>query len=306
MHFAFSDEQLALRDATRDLLTKECTPARVRDAWTNATGRVPGLWEQLDEMGVLALLVPETDGGLGLSFVDLVLVLEETGRHAVPEPIVETAAYGLPLIGRAGVTVAASESLVPWADTADVIFTAAGRFERSEAKLVARPSVDGARRLLEVTGSPAAVDPAAALAAYDRGVCGIAAQQCGLADRMLELTADYVKERRQFGAPVGSFQAVKHHLANARIALEFARPLVYRAAASIATGDPDTAVHASMAKLKADAAALQTARAALQCHGAIGYTTEYDLHLYLKRSWALARTWGSATFHRERVARAIL
>jgi hypothetical protein len=306
VHFAFSDEQLALRDATRDLLTKECTPARVRDAWTNATGRVPGLWEQLDEMGVLALLVPETEGGLGLSFVDLVLVLEETGRHAVPEPIVETAAYGLPLIGRAGVTVAASDSLVPWADTADVIFTAAGRFERGKAKLVTRPSVDGARRLFEVTGSAAAVDPAAALVAYDRGVCGIAAQQCGLADRMLELTADYVKERRQFGAPVGSFQAVKHHLANARIALEFARPLVYRAAASIATGDPDTAVHASMAKLKADDAALQTARAALQCHGAIGYTTEYDLHLYLKRSWALARTWGSATFHRERVARAIL
>jgi alkylation response protein AidB-like acyl-CoA dehydrogenase len=264
------------------------------------------LWEQLDAMGVVGLLAPEGAGGLGLSFVDLVLVLEETGRHAVPEPIVETAAYGVPLLGRADVTIAAGESYVPWADSADVIFTTAGRFPRDDVTLVARPSVDGARRLFEVQGPAVDVDPAARLAAYDRGVCGIAAQQCGLADRMLELTADYVRERRQFGVPVGSFQAVKHHLANARIALEFARPLVYRAAASIAADDAGTSIHVSMAKAKADAAALQTARAALQCHGAIGYTTEYDLHLYLKRSWALARSWGDAAFHRSRVSRAIL
>jgi alkylation response protein AidB-like acyl-CoA dehydrogenase len=306
VHFAFTDEQIALRDATRDLLTKECSPAHVRDAWTNETGRVPGLWEQLDAMGVIGLLAPETAGGLGLSFVDLVLVLEETGRHAVPEPIVETAAYGVPLVGRADVTIAAGESYVPWADSADVIFTTAGRFDRADVTYVARPSVDGARRLFEVQGTASAVDPAARLAAYDRGVCGIAAQQCGLAHRMLELTADYVRERRQFGVPVGSFQAVKHHLAGARIALEFARPLVYRAAASIATDDASTSIHVSMAKAKADAAALQTARAALQCHGAIGYTTEYDLHLYLKRAWALARSWGDAAFHRARVSRAIL
>lgn len=306
MRFSFTDEQLALRDATRDLLGNECTPAHVRAAWTNETGRVPGLWRRLDEMGIVGLLAPEAAGGLGLTFVDLVLVLEETGRFAVPEPIVETAAWGVPLLGRTDLTVAASEYWVPWADSADVIFTAAGRFERAGAELVPRPSVDGARRLFEVNGDAAPVDAAAVIAAYDRGVCGIAAQQCGLADRMLEMTADYVKERRQFGVPVGSFQAVKHHLANARIALEFARPLVYRAAASIAGGDPDTSVHVSMAKAQADAAAQQTAKAALQCHGAIGYTTEYDLHLYLKRSWALARSWGNTRFHHDRVARAIM
>ncbi len=306
MRFAFSEEQLALRDALRDLLAKECTPAHVRAAWTNDTGRVPGLWEQLAGIGVLGLLAPEADGGLGLTFVDLVLVLEETGRHAVPEPIVETAAWGVPLFGRADLTITASEYWVPWADTADVICTAAGRFERGAVDLVARPSVDGARRLFEVTGSPSPIDVAGVVAAYERGVCGIAAQQCGLADRMLEMTADYVRERKQFGVPVGSFQAVKHHLADARIALEFARPLVYRAAASIAAGDPDAAVHTSMAKAKADAAARRIGQAALQCHGAIGYTTEYDLHLYLKRSWALARAWGDRTFHHGRVRRAIL
>jgi hypothetical protein len=226
------------------------------------------------------------------------LILEETGRHAVPEPIVETAAVGVALTGRADLTVAAAPELVPWADTADVIITRAGRFARGDAQLVAHPSVDGARRLFEVRGTPAPVADLAA--AFDRGVCGIAAQQCGLADRMLELTADYVKERRQFGVPVGSFQAVKHHLANARIALEFARPLVYRAAATL---DP---VHVAMAKAKADEAALSAARAALQCHGAIGYTTEYDLHLFMKRAWALARSWGDARAQRDRVGRAVI
>jgi hypothetical protein len=306
MHFAFSDDQLALRDATRDLLANECTPAHVRDAWTNDTGRVPGLWEQLTDMGIVGMLAPESAGGLGLGYVDLVLVLEESGRFAVPEPLVETAAWGVPFLGRTDLTVAASEFFVPWADSADVIFTAAGRYERSEVDLIPRPSVDGSRRLFEVLGTPTAVDVTSQLAAYERGVCGIAAQQCGLADRMLEMTADYVKERKQFGVPVGSFQAVKHHLANARIALEFARPLVYRAAASIADGDPDTSIHASMAKAKADAAARAAAQVALQCHGAIGYTTEYDLHLYMKRSWALARSWGDTKLHHGRVQRAIL
>jgi len=306
VHFAFSDEQLALRDALRDLLVKECTSAHVRAAWTNETGRVPGLWEQLADMGVVGLLAPETDGGLGLTLVDLVLVLEECGRHAVPEPIVETAAWGVPLFGRTDLTIAASEYWVPWADTADLICTADGRFDRAAVELVARPSVDGARRLFEIRGTPAPIDGPGTVAAYERGVVGIAAQQCGLADRMLDMTADYVRERKQFGVPVGSFQAVKHHLANARIALEFARPLVYRAAGSIAAGDPDAPVHASMAKAKADAASLQAGRAALQCHGAIGYTTEYDLHLFMKRSWALARSWGDRTFHHGRVRRAIL
>jgi hypothetical protein len=305
VHFAFSDDQLALRDATRDLLANECTAAHVRDAWTNDTGRVPGLWERLTDMGIVGMLAPEREGGLGLDYVDLVLVLEESGRFAVPEPLVETAAWGVPFLGT-GVTVAASEFFVPWADSADVIFTAAGRYERSDVDLIPHASVDGSRRMFEVLGTPAAVDHALLGPAYERGVCGIAAQQCGLADRMLEMTADYVKERKQFGVPVGSFQAVKHHLANARIALEFARPLVYRAAASIALGDPETPVHTSMAKAKADAAASAAARVALQCHGAIGYTTEYDLHLYMKRSWALARSWGDTKFHHGRVRGAIL
>ena len=123
---------------------------------------------------------------------------------------------------------------------------------------------------------------------------------------MLDLTVEYAKARQQFGVPIGSFQAVKHHLADSRIAIEFARPLVYRAAWSITEGDPDASTHVSMAKALASEAATLTAGQALQCHGAIGYSYEYDLHLFMKRAWALAATWGDAAWHRARVGRAIL
>jgi alkylation response protein AidB-like acyl-CoA dehydrogenase len=122
---------------------------------------------------------------------------------------------------------------------------------------------------------------------------------------MIDLTVGYVKERKQFGVPIGSFQAIKHHLADATIALEFAKPVVWRAAASIATGDPDASLHASMAKAAASDAAQAVSDVSLQCHGAIGYTVEYDLHLFLKRTWALARAYGDAAWHRDRVGLAL-
>jgi alkylation response protein AidB-like acyl-CoA dehydrogenase len=328
MKFAFTDEQIEFRDAVRDLLAKECTPQRLRDAWTNETGRIPGLWQQLADMGVVGLLAPEAAGGLGLDDVDLVLILEETGRVALPEPIVETAAIAVPLLRDArphsgpndGELLAAIvrgeqtaavggdiSGLEAWADTASMmISTGNGAVSTTgEWKLTRRESVDGSRRLFESTavwrayGWPANPIP-------DRGAYATAAQLLGLADRMIELTVDYAKERKQFGVPIGSFQAVKHHLANARLALEFARPLVYRAAYSIAHDDPERSVHVSMAKAQASDAASVAARVALQCHGAIGYTTEYDLHLYMKRAWALARAWGDAAWHRRRIEHTIL
>ena len=216
MRFAFSDDQLAYRDAVRDLLAKECTSAHVREAWTNATGRIPGLWDQLEAMGVIGMLAPEAEGGLGLTMVDLVLILEETGRHAVPEPIVETAAFGVPLLGRGDIVVGTAQRFVPWADTATVLITEAGRFDPQAVELVPVPSVDGARRLFDLRGPATGVDGDLS-SAYHRGVLGNAAQLCGLSDRMLEITAAYVRERKQFGVPVGSFQAVKHHLADARM-----------------------------------------------------------------------------------------
>jgi len=145
-----------------------------------------------------------------------------------------------------------------------------------------------------------AAEAAAGLLA-DRAAAGSAALLVGLADRMVAMTAAYAKERHQFGRPIGSFQAVKHLLADARVALEFARPVTYRAAWSLATAQPTLSHDASMAKAMASDAADLAARVALQVHGAIGYTWECDLHFYLKWTWALSRAWGDAATHRRLV-----
>ncbi len=195
---------------------------------------------------------------------------------------------------------------------------------RHDDRLVALPgdavaatpqaSVDGARTLASLTWSPAdevelagPTDASAVVArALDRAALGTAAQLIGLGQRLLDLSVAYVKERHQFGVPIGSFQAVKHHLADALLALEFARPVVYAAAWSLATDQADASRAASHAKVAAGDAARLVGRQALQCHGAIGYTVEYDLHLYLKRVWALSEAFGGTAAHRAKVAESLL
>ena len=140
----------------------------------------------------------------------------------------------------------------------------------------------------------------------DRAAAASAALLIGLADRMVSMAAAYAKDRHQFGKPIGSFQAVKHHLANARVSLEFARPATYRAAWSLATAQPSLSHDASMAKAMASDAADLAARVALQVHGAIGYTWECDLHFFMKRAWALSRAWGDAATHRRLVLSHVL
>jgi alkylation response protein AidB-like acyl-CoA dehydrogenase len=322
MRFSFTDDQLAFRDAVRDLLAKECPPERVRAAWTSDDGR-SGAWPALAEMGVVGITAPEAAGGLGLDDLDLVLLLEETGRAALPEPIVEHSAVALPFVaeqlpgaatGDVLLSAAPGTGLVPYAaDTDALLLERDGRLHlvrTADATLTPRPSVDGAHRVYDVewraTAATTVGDPADAALAFDRGALGTAAQLVGVAQHLLDTTVEYAGQREQFGVPIGSFQAVKHHLANVALALEFARPLVYRAAYSVARGDPDRAVHVSTAKAHASDAAALAARVGLQVHGAIGYTTEYDLHLWMKRAWALAGAWGDAAWHRARVGRAIL
>ncbi|MBM3658725.1 MAG: acyl-CoA dehydrogenase [Actinobacteria bacterium] len=321
MRFAFTEDQLEFRDAVRDLLAHECPPAVVRAAWDDVDGRSGPVWGALAEMGVLGAGAPEDQGGLGFSVLDLVLITEETGYVALPEPFVEHAVVAVPALPDAA-SAAAGEVLVtaglggaafvPYVGSADLLVAEEDDVLVVVARdeLIIRPetSVDGSRRLgwVEWDVATAIGDAGALDAAFDRGALGTAAQLVGLTRRMLDLTVDYVKEREQFGVPIGSFQAVKHHLADARIALDFARPLVYRAAWSLAEGEPDASVHVSMAKALASDAATLTAQHTLQCHGAMGYSFEYDLHLYMKRAWTLAASWGDAAWHRARVGRAIL
>jgi alkylation response protein AidB-like acyl-CoA dehydrogenase len=324
VRFAFTDEQLAFRDALRELLARGCPPAVVRKAWENESGRTESVWARLADMGVLGVLAAESAGGLGGDEVDCVLLLEESGYAALPEPLVEHALVATPLLGEraeaaasGAITVTAQcshEPIAVAAPSADLIVLERDeRFfavESTDVRLTPISSVDGSRRLARVDWDPAeatalgGADEAAL--AFDRGVLGTAAQLVGLARRMLDMTVEYAKDRVQFGVPIGSFQAVKHHLADARIAVEFARPLVYHAAWSVAQAEPGRGVQVSAAKSAAGDAALLAARKALQCHGAIGYSFEHDLHLFMKRAWALAATWGTGAWHRDRVARAIL
>jgi alkylation response protein AidB-like acyl-CoA dehydrogenase len=321
VRFAFTDDQLALRDTVRDFLGKECPPSVVRAAWVNDTGR-SGLWPHLGALGVLGVMADEGIDGFGGTELDLVLVLEETGRAALPEPVVEHAAVAAPLAADPGLVTGqhtyalglAGSPYVVYADSADFLLleheTGLHLVARAATSLEPLPAVDGSRRLARVTWDPAAATgigpPDGAVRARARAVLGTSAQLLGLAQHLLDATVEYARSRHQFGVPIGSFQAVKHRLADVALALEFARPVVYRAAHSLATDDPDRSVHVSMAKAYAGDAATSAARAALQVHGAIGYTTEHDLHLWMKRVWALAAAYGDTAYHREQVATALL
>lgn len=342
MHFAFSPEQAAIRDSARALYRRECTPERVRAAWTSKDGLVPGLAAKLAELGAPGMLAPADEGGLGLTELELALVLEEEGRCAAPGHLADSAAVAVPLLrdsdgpprvrwlhalttGEASAAVAIGGApYVLGADSADVLVLQRGdeihAVDRVHARvtLEARASVDGSRRPFRVgwTASRETLVAHGAAAeraladALDRGAVAAAAQLIGLARHMIETTVTYVKARHQFGKPVGSFQAVKHHLADAHVAVETSAPAVYRAAWSLANrasvAATDRALHASTAKALAGDAAVLAARKALQCHGAIGYAFENDLHLWMKRAWALAASWGDAGWHRERAARVLL
>ncbi|MGB3412019.1 MAG: acyl-CoA dehydrogenase family protein [Microthrixaceae bacterium] len=215
--------------------------------------------------------------------------------------------------GDSGQLDIAQSNIVAGAASLDVFlaFTAGEvlLIERSAVQLDALESVDGARCLSTVTWEDTGVErllsgEAAAVAtadAFDRAALGAASELLGLSRTMLEMAVGYATERRQFGVPIGTFQAVKHQLSNASLKVEFCEPLIMRAAHSIATGDPNQSTNVSMAKSKMSTAALEAAATALQVHGAIGYTVECDLHLFMKRTWALAREYGDSDFHRSRV-----
>ncbi len=336
MRFALDEDREALRSTARDLLTELCPPAAVRAAWTQPPDRRP--WQALADAGTLAMLVPQSEGGLGLDETYLVPVLGEAGRAALPHPLAETALVAAPLgvtgpmvatdLGAAVPMAAGDEEVaaptkaagegaagaaIPSATFAEGFLLVSGRglrlYEAHEVDVEPVETVDASRHCGQVrpraSGKAVTKDPAAVAAAFDRGVLGAAAELLGLSRAMLELTVGYAAQRHQFGKPIGSFQAVKHHLANARLEIEFAAPAVLYAAHAVARCEPDASRSVSQAKWLSGSAAAVTGRAALQCHGAIGYTTEHDLHLYLKRSWALARSWGGADFHADRVAASI-
>lgn len=329
MRFEESDDAAVLRDAAAELLASEVPPAVIRAGWPGGDrGLVAAAWRKLAGVGVVGTLVSEADGGLGLDHTSLVPLLDELGYSGLPGPVAETIAVAAPLLAQAGsdrladvlggqalVTAQLSGGdLIPFGQRAELIVLREGDclrlHERAGLDLTPRVTVDGSRAAASLDG-PArggillTDDPAAVEAAWQRGVLGSAALLTGLARRMLDMTVAYVKQREQYGVPVGSFQAIKHALASALLAVEFARPMVAAAGWYQATGEAGAAAQTSAAKVLASDAARLVARTAIQCHGALGYTTEYDLHLFAKRAWALAPSWGDPAWHRARLADAL-
>lgn len=336
MDFTFSEDQLAFQEAARDFLVNEVTPERIRQSWETETGRNDELWSQLVELGLVGMTIPEEFGGLGMTEIDFVLIAQECGFVALPEPLVHTALVAVPVInsinneelkstwlskiatGEAKVVVGLEQNvLTEDAHIADLLILQHGSevhaVPRDQIELQFNESVDPSRKLFVVQWSPSDETLVASdeegrriwERALNGGALACAAQSLGLAQRMVDISVQYTGERQQFGKPIGSFQAVKHHMANIAVRLEYAKAPVARAAYEIATGSDKAKVAVSHAKFVACEAAQLAAKNSMQVHGAMGYTWEVDLHIFMKKSWALANTWGDEAFHKARVAEAI-
>ncbi len=327
MNFSFTEEQRLIRSEVSSLLERDWTAADLRASWTSAEP-ARKVRRSLADLGVRGITVPESLGGLGGDELDLVLVLEEYGRAGVPDAAAIETAVAAPLLAAVGGTaadvwlprVAKGDAIIAFgfdgddyvadADIADlvVILDDAGRLiliEKSAVNAVRQPSIDGARRLFSVTargGTSLDAGREAASVARDRAAFTSAAQLLGLSERMLDMAVAYAIVREQFGRPIGSFQAVKHRLAEAKTAIELARPVVYAAAWAIARSQPDRGVYVSLARLFANRAGNLSARHALQVHGGLGFAAEHDLHLFLKRAKALELSAGGTGAQLTRLA----
>ena len=367
--FGLSEDQEALQRAAREFLAAECPPALVRDNAKDGDGVPRALYRKMAELGWMGLVVPETMGGLGLSTLDLALVLEEIGRAVVPGPFLPTQlviaallragtpaqrAAWLPrfLAGESfgtlacvegadaveagtihttarktkdGYVLAGTKLFVQDAPGADVLLVAARMkagaialflVERAAKGVRVRPqeSFDLTRRVGEVQLRNVVV-PKTALLGNERGgeavlarlvdlACiGIAAESLGGAWRTIEMAVEYAKMREQFGRKIGSFQAVKHIAAEMVADVEPLRSLVWYAAYAYDNRPAkESARAAAMAKAALGDVYSRTARRAVELHGGIGFTWEYDLHLWFKRAHLNEVAFGDPAFHRERVA----
>ncbi len=282
MKFELTNDQRDFAAALDGLLTSADAPATAR-AWA-AGDHAPGLalWRKLAETGVSGLLAEDYR-------VEHVIAMEAIGHHAAPGPWIESAAYlathpdTASAVADGAVATVSVPPHTPYALDADVAELLLGGGVGESV-----PSVDPTRRLFTVSSAEPLNDDA-----FDAAVLATSAQLLGAGERMLADSVTYVQQRTQFGRQIGSYQAIKHALADVRIALDFVRPLVYAAALD--------GISVSAAKVAAGDAAWLAARTALQVHGAIGYTREHDLSLWLLRVRGLNATWGTPAWHRARV-----
>lgn len=319
MRFALSQEQRSFADALDGLVGSADVPATTR-AW-GAGDTAPGLrlWDQLAELGVPALVVPEDQGGIGGTPLDVVVAFEALGRYGVPGPWIESVALAPSLLagtahedvlaelaqGTARITVAAPPqtpyALDVGASTHTFLLDESGLAPATSVRQLT--SVDPSRQLhaVQADGVACTIEADAVTHGLDLAFLACAASLVGAGEQMLRDTVAYAGQRRQFGRAIGEYQTLKHALADVRVALDFARPLVRGAAHELGSAASTASRDVSAAKVAATDAAHLASRTALQVHGAIGYTLEHDLSLFIVRTRALAGVWGTTSWHRARV-----
>ena len=327
MDFTLNDEQRMFAETAQTLFADTCTPDHWRKQMETGEARDEARWQAIVETGFTLLLLPEEAGGLGLTELDFTLIAEKAGYVVLPEPLAESAGVAAPLLAAlapdsdvladpsATIAIQHPANLyVLDADLAGAIILhkdgEAFLATPDQVTLTREDSIDPFRRLFKVEWTP---DRATQISdrselwdqAFDRAALFAAAQGLGLAQRAVDLAVEYAKERQQFGKPIGTYQAVKHHLASAQTRIEFARPVLHAAAAGLANNDIFSRARISQAKLACLEAADYASRASLQVHGAMGYSYEVDVHLILKRALGLTYSWGEPALHRARVSERI-
>ena len=322
MEFVFTEDQQAINEAAREMLVDTCTPIDMRRLLESGAALDDARWAAIRDMGLLGILAPEAAGGLGLAMTDVIAIAEAAGYVALPEPLVEQAGVAVPLLASlpddrgwtarviAGEIVALGHPTNPWvadADSAAAFLLADGEnlhlVERDAVTLTRQESFDPFRRLYSVAWTPsdATVVAKGWRDAGDRGALLAAAQMLGVAQRAIDMAVAYAKDRTQFGRPIGSYQAVKHLLANAQVKVEFSRPVVHAAAAELSLGSIASRARVAHAKIVAAEAVDLATRNAVQVYGAMGMTWEVDLHFWVKRAIALQRAWGTPAAHYQTV-----
>ena len=311
-----TDEQDALRDTVRVLLTRE---GDTRAAMATSSGFDEKIWARLSDLGAAGLHVPVDLGGVGASFLETRIVLGELGRTLTPCPLLGSVLASAALLsagtGRLLPEIAAG-SVIPslvWgpyalnAQVADVFLVPrdGGLYAVLPAGVTVTPcdAMDPTRRLATVSvhddgeylGTPD-LDRVRDVAA-----AALAAESAGAAARCLELTVTYTKQRTQFGRPIGSFQALKHRMADLHVLVETAESAALAAATAVVTGE-DLATTAATAAVWCTEAFTQVAGETIQLHGGIAITWEHDAHLYLKRAYGNAQLFGSPRSHVARLA----
>ena len=320
MRFALSAEQSHFAAALRQSLGDADVPAAARRWAAGDFEPALAVWKRLADLGVTALAVPESAGGLGAHPVDLVVAFEALGRSAMPGPVVESFAVVPVLLAGTSTDqgwlaeLASGDLLasvvapphVPHALDADVAGLVLALTDDSVGTAEPAdpvPSIDPARRLFRARPAAPLAEhvPEVIARALSLGVLACAAQLLGAGEALLAAAVAYARTREQFGRPIGEFQAVAHRLADVHVGLETARPLVYAAALAWADHAGTVTRDIAAAKIASGQAAHRAARTALQVHGALGYTREHDVSLWLPKVRALDACWGTPAMHRARI-----